>query len=125
MGSGYISPGGRGCPGAPTTRVPRVGHILGGSWVPGVGEKQCDFPHSLPPLCPQGLRAIRPSHTCTPTLLQLVVAEADQKRLIELQFARSLPHHHRVSHAGLVGGGNAEELHVMQVWGEGSCRLLL
>jgi hypothetical protein len=46
---------------------------------------------------------------------QLVVAEADQKHLVELQFARSLPHHHRVSHAGLIGGGNAEELHVMQV----------
>ena len=48
-------------------------------------------------------------------MLQLVVAEAGKQSLVELHFARSLPHHHRVSHAGLAEGGAAEELHVMQV----------
>ena len=53
--------------------------------------------------------------------MQLLVAESGQRQhLVELQFARSLTHHHRVSssHAGAAAeGGPGEELHVMQVSG--------
>ena len=53
--------------------------------------------------------------------MQLLVAESGQRQhLVELQFARSLTHHHRVSssHAGAAAeGGPGEELHVMQVNG--------
>ena len=53
--------------------------------------------------------------------MQLLVAESGQRQhLVELQFARSLTHHHRVSssHAGAAAeGGPGEELHVMQVKG--------
>ncbi|KAG1677057.1 hypothetical protein FOA52_001227 [Chlamydomonas sp. UWO 241] len=48
---------------------------------------------------------------------QLLVATAGcAGSLVELSFARSLPNHHRVAHAGTAvgGGGPAEELHVMQ-----------
>ena len=57
--------------------------------------------------------------------MQLLVAESGQRQhLVELQFARSLTHHHRVSssHAGAAAeGGPGEELHVMQVSGK-ACR---
>ena len=56
-----------------------------------------------------------------PPPLQLLVAESGQRQhLVELQFARSLTHHHRVSssHAGAAAeGGPGAELHVMQVSG--------
>jgi hypothetical protein len=49
---------------------------------------------------------------------QLLIAELGCQHLVELQFARSLSHHHRVAHAGVMpdtaGGNHGEELHVMQ-----------
>lgn len=55
--------------------------------------------------------------------LQLLVAEAgQQQQLVELQFARSLPNHHRVAHAGVGAAGAQgaqEEMHVMLVRGRG------
>lgn len=47
---------------------------------------------------------------------QLMVAEAGGcSGLAELQFAHSLPGHHRVAHAGPHGGSAGEEVHVLQV----------
>jgi hypothetical protein len=52
-------------------------------------------------------------------IVQLLIAELGCQHLVELQFARSLSHHHRVAHAGVMpdtaGGNHGEELHVMQV----------
>jgi hypothetical protein len=52
-------------------------------------------------------------------MVQLLIAELGCQHLVELQFARSLSHHHRVAHAGVMpdtaGGNHGEELHVMQV----------
>lgn len=51
------------------------------------------------------------------------MAEAgQQQQLVELQFARSLPNHHRVAHAGVGAAGAQgaqEEMHVMLVRGVG------
>ncbi|GAX78137.1 hypothetical protein CEUSTIGMA_g5579.t1 [Chlamydomonas eustigma] len=48
---------------------------------------------------------------------QLLIAESGRQHLVELHFARSLSHHHRVAHAGVMtdtGEMPGEELHVMQ-----------